>query len=171
MAMKLVAGSPFPSITLSRVDGGEISPAAVSGWRLFVVYRGRHCPLCKTYLAELDRLLGEFEAAGVSVMVASADPMERARSDIEEFGWRFPVGYGLTIDQMRSLGLYISSPRVPPETDRNFAEPGLFLINPGGQVQFIDISNTPFARPDLAIVLRGVKRVQEMSYPIRGTIA
>jgi hypothetical protein len=66
-----------------------------------------------------------------------------------KFGWRFPVAYGLSPDQMRTLGLYISEPRSAQETDRPFAEPGLFVVNPEGKVQIVEISNAPFARPDL----------------------
>ena len=169
-AMKLAAGAVFPPIVVPRLGGGEIAPAAMAGWRLLVVYRGKHCPLCKPYLGTLDKLLGEFEAAGVAVLVVSADPEEKAAADHAEFGWRFPLGFGLTVPQMQALGLYISSPRSPQETDRPFAEPGLFLINPAGQVQLIDMSNGPFARPDLAAIARGAKRIQEMNYPIRGTL-
>ena len=97
--------------------------------------------------------------------------IEKAKADVEEQGWRFPVAYDLTIPQMRSLGLYVSEPRSAQETDRPFAEPGLFLINPEGKVQVLDISNAPFSRPDLAGILNGVKVIQERSYPIRGTMA
>jgi len=38
-------------------------------------------------------------------------------------------------------------------------------------VQLIEISEAAFARPDLAGILRGAKRIQEMHYPIRGTLA
>ncbi|MFY7852951.1 MAG: redoxin domain-containing protein [Brevundimonas sp.] len=169
-AMKLAAGAPFPDITMPRLGGGEIAPAAMEGWRLLIVYRGKHCPLCKPYLSSLDKLMEEFEAVGVAVLAVSADPEEKAAADHAEFGWRFPLGFGLTIAQMQVLGLYVSTPRSPQETDRPFSEPGLFLINPAGQVQLIDISNAPFARPDLAGIARGAKRIQEMSYPIRGTL-
>ncbi|MBU8541687.1 peroxiredoxin-like family protein [Falsiroseomonas tokyonensis] len=167
---KLAAGAAFPAITVPRLGGGEIAPAAAGGWRLLIVYRGKHCPLCKPYLGTLDKLLEEFEAAGVSVAAISADPEEKAAADHAEFGWRFPLGYGLTVAQMQALGLYVSNPRSAQETDRPFAEPGLFLINPAGEVQLIDISNAPFARPDLAGIARGAKRIQEMNYPIRGTL-
>ncbi|MFD0391286.1 hypothetical protein ACFQ4K_31090 [Tistrella bauzanensis] len=70
---------------------------------------------------------------------------------------------------MRGLGLYVSAPRSAQETDRPFAEPGVFVINPDGAVQIVDISNAPFARPDLAALLRGISFVQAKSYPIRGT--
>ena len=38
-------------------------------------------------------------------------------------------------------------------------------------IQIIDISNAPFARPDLNGVLKGLKFIQEKQYPIRGTLA
>jgi peroxiredoxin len=166
---KMNAGAPFPVMAWPRVGGGEISIDATSGWRLLVAYRGRHCPLCKRYLKTLDGLLDEFNNAGVSVMAVSADTKEKAESDVAEQGWRFPVGYGLTVDQMRTLGLYVSEPRSPQETDRHFAEPGLFAINPEGTAQIIDVSNAPFARPDLNGVLSGLKFIREKAYPIRGT--
>lgn len=99
-----------------------------------------------------------------------SSPEEKAAADFAEYNWRFPLGYGLSVAQMQELGLYISNPRSPQETDRPFSEPGLFLINPEGQVQMLDISNAPFARPDLAAIARGAKRIQEMNYPIRGTL-
>lgn len=167
---KLAAGAPFPAVSVPRFGGGEIAPVLMEGWRLLVVYRGKHCPLCKSYLNTLDGLLEEFAAAGVSIAAISSDPEEKVAADLREHRWRFPVGYDLTVEQMRILGLYVSTPRSPEETDRPFAEPSLFLINPAGQVQIVDISNAPFARPDLAAILRGTKLIQERQYPIRGTL-
>jgi peroxiredoxin len=168
---KLVAGTTFPAFAWPTVDGGTLDISAMPGWRLLVVYRGKHCPLCKRYFKTLDGLLGEFEAAGVSVAAVSADPKEKAEVDVAEHAWRFPVGYGLSVEQMRTLGLYISAPRSPQETDRPFAEPGLFLVNPSGDTQIIDISNAPFSRPDLQMILNGIKIIIEKSYPVRGTHA
>jgi peroxiredoxin len=170
-SLKLAAGSAFPAVSVPRLGGGDVAPASGEGWRLLVVYRGKHCPLCKIYLRTLDGMVEDFAAAGVSVAVVSGDPEEKAAADVAEHGWRFPVGYGLSVEQMRALGLYVSEPRSPQETDRAFPEPGLFLINPAGQVQIVDISNAPFARPDLAGILRGAKLIQERTYPIRGTLA
>ena len=79
------------------------------------------------------------------------------------------MAFGLSIEQMRSLGLYISNPRSPEETDQPFPEPGLFILRPDRKIQIIDISNAPFARPDLAGILRGLEFARSKSYPIRGT--
>ena len=168
---KLAAGSHFPAMSWPTANGGALDIAATPGWRMLAVYRGKHCPLCKKYFATLDGLLDGFKAAGVTVAAVSADPKEKADADVAEFKWRFPVGYGLTPEQMRQLGLYISEPRSAQETDRPFAEPGLYVVNPEGKVQIVEISNAPFARPDLAGILNGIKIIQERNYPVRGTMA
>ncbi len=166
---KMLAGATFPAMSWPAVGGGVVDVAAGKGWRALIVYRGKHCPLCKTYLNRLAELLPELEEIGVSVYALSADSEAKAAADVEEFGWPFPVGYALMPDQMRQLGLYVSDPRSPQETDRPFAEPGLFVVNPSGQTQIIDVSNAPFVRPELGALLSAVKYLTANDYPIRGT--
>ncbi len=167
-ATKMEAGTVFPALAWDTVAGERLAPMEGSGWRLLIVYRGKHCPLCKAYLNTLGELFDEFESANITVSTVSADPSEKAQAEVAECGWKFPVGYGLTVEQMRKLGLYVSEPRSPEETDRPFAEPGLFVLNPDGRVQIIDISNAPFARPDLKSLLKGIRFVMDKDYPIRG---
>jgi len=164
-------GIPTPEINLPTADGGQVQLGGKGEWQVAVVYRGRHCPLCRKYLKGLDSLLGAFHEAGAEVIAVSGDPRERAREEAAEEKWRFPVACELSQDQMRKLGLYISEPRSPQETDRPFPEPGLFVTNPEGLLQIVDISNAPFARPDLQGVLSGLKLIQDKDYPIRGTAA
>ncbi len=168
---KLQAGSDMPAISVPKVGGGEFSLGSAQGWQMLIVYRGKHCPICRTYLKTLDGLLDQFKAIDTTVMAVSGDTKEKAEAEAREEGWRFPVGYDLSQAQMRTLGLYISAPRSPQETDRPFPEPGLFVVNPQGKIHIIDVSNAPFARPDLNGVLKGLKFIQEKQYPIRGTLA
>jgi peroxiredoxin len=170
MVEKLAAGASVPAITLEKVGGGTVTiGGARAGWQLVVVYRGKHCPICKRYLTGLKDLVGGYGAAGTEVVAVSGDPQEKADAFMAEIQPNFPVGYGLSIADMRRLGLYVSNPRSPQETDRPFAEPGLFVVNPRGEAQIVDISNAPFARPDLGAILNGLKFIQEKGYPIRGT--
>lgn len=171
---KLVAGAPFPSVTVAKLGGGEIvigSPANGHSWQMVIVYRGKHCPVCTRYLGTLNELLPKFHALGVDVVAVSADPAEKAEAHLAPIKPDYPVGYDLTVAQMRRLGVYVSDPRSAQETDRAFAEPGLFVINDKGQVQIIDISNAPFARPDLSSMVHGLEFIRnpEHKYPIRGT--
>jgi peroxiredoxin len=168
---RVMPGEKMPRMTLPAVDGGEAQLGGGGGWQVAVVYRGRHCPLCRKYLKTLDGLLEDFRETGAEVIALSGDPRQRAEEEAAEEGWRFPVACELSENQMRALGLYISEPRSAQETDRPFPEPGLFVTNRHGVLQIVDISNAPFARPDLQGVLNGLKFIQEKDYPIRGTAA
>ena len=110
---------------------------------------------------------------GIDIVAASADSLEQAQFHKSQLPVSFPIAYKLTIENMQQLGLYISHPRSEKETDHPFAEPGLFVINDQGTVQLIDISNGPFARPELATLLSGLSfiRAPENNYPIRGTFS
>lgn len=168
---KLSPGAPMPAINLPTADGGELQLGGEGRWQVAVIYRGRHCPLCRKYLKALDGLLEDFRGIGAEVIAVSGDPRDRAHAEAKEENWRFPVACELSQEQMRELGLYISEPRSAQETDRPFPEPGLFVTNPEGRVHIVDISNAPFARPDLQGLLNGLKFIQEKNYPIRGTAA
>ncbi len=95
MTDKLESGEAFPDIAVPQLGGGEMrlgAPVGDHDWSMVVVYRGKHCPICKTYLTELERLAPEFAKAGVGVVAVSGDPQERARSFADDIGATFPVG-------------------------------------------------------------------------------
>ncbi len=173
--IKLEAGALFPDLTVPRVGGGTPiqlgKPQGDLDWQMVVVYRGKHCPMCTSYLKELDVLKGKFADIGVDLVAVSADSEIRADEQIALINPTFPVGYDLSLEQMQKLGLYISHPRSDAESDRLFAEPGLFVVNDEGRIQIIDISNAPFARPDFKTLLGGINFVRNPAnnYPIRGT--
>lgn len=173
-ARNLQAGDRFPALSVPRLGEGEIKlaqPKDDKDWQLVLVYRGKHCPICTRYLGELNEILSDLDALGIDVVAVSADTEDKARAQIDQVKPGFDVGYGLTVEQMQALGLYISHPRSAEETDRPFAEPGLFVINGDGRLQVVDISNAPFARPNLKSLLMGLGFIRnpENNYPIRGT--
>ncbi|WP_299042733.1 redoxin domain-containing protein [uncultured Tateyamaria sp.] len=168
----LAAGSAFPKLDVAKLGGGTLTLGAPQGghdWQLVIVYRGLHCPLCKKYLAQLQEMEGDFSEAGVDVVVVSGDPEAKAKAMADEKGLRLAMGYDLSVAQMEALGVYVSDPRSPQETDRPFPEPGLFVVNGDGAIQMVDVSNAPFLRPDLQGVLNGIKFIRANDYPIRGT--
>ena len=77
----------------------------------------------------------------------------RATTETKEITYR--IAYGLKLTDMRRWGLYVSHPRNIRETEHPFPEPAMFLINPEGQVQVAEYSNSPFCRPDLRIMIEG----------------
>ena len=170
MSAKIVAGAAMPVMEVPRVGGGSVRIGGEGRWQMVIVYRGKHCPICKRYLGGLEGLREKIDSLGLEVVAISGDSADQAQAVVDEVGIAVPVGYGLTMAQMRDLGLYISVPR-PNETDHAFPEPGLFVVNDQGQVQIVDISNAPFARPDLGAVLNGIGYIRERGYPVRGTAA
>ncbi len=154
----------FPNVAGGTIDVGQPKDR----WTMLFVYRGRHCPRCKKFLNKLNAALENWTAV-LDVAVVSSDTMEKAAADKEEFGWTFDLGYGLTEDQMRSLGLYVSDPLSEAETNARFAEPGAFGIRPDGTLMLVDISNGPAARPDLEELLDGMTFNIDKNRPARGT--
>ena len=171
MHNKPEAGGVLPRMTFPKLGGGTL---CVGGPRdrhtLFVIYRGKHCGRCKRYLTGLDGMLADWQEAGFDVVVVSADPEKKAQADLAEFGWHFDIGYDLSEAQMRDLGVYISDPLSPDETDRRFAEPAVFCVRPDGVIQVVCLSNGPAARPELAELLDGMTFNIAHARPARGTV-
>jgi len=166
------AGVPLTEFSVQTPDGKTLTLGGkTDGWQLLVVYRGKHCGRCKPYLNQVESMLDRWKSAGFDVAAVSADTAEKAKADIAEYGWSFPVGCLLPEATMHELGLYVSDPLTPDETDRRFAEPAVFCLRPGGGVQIAAISNGPSARPDLEQLLDGMIFTIDNDKPARGTAA
>ncbi len=171
---KLHAGAVFPALPVQNLDGETVDigkPTGDADWHMVVVYRGRHCPMCTKYLNRLEEHIQPLADIGISVAAVTADSKEQIQSHLEKLDVSFPLHYGLTLEQMEELGLYISVPRSEQETDHLFPEPGLFVINADGNVQVVDISNNPFVRPEHETLVSGLSWIRnpDNNYPIRGT--
>ncbi len=171
MSEKPRSGVLLPRFDLDRMGGGTtVIGGEREGWQLVVVYRGRHCQLAKPFLARLNEMTADFAKRNIDVVAISADRHDRAEADVKEFGWTFEVGYGLTLETMRAIGLYISEPRYAQETDGPYAEPALFALSPRGTAEIIDITNAPFSLPDLGGVLSGITFIQNRDYAPGGML-
>lgn len=170
---KLQPGDTFPQLEVANFNGSVrnlAKPQGACDWMMVVVYRGRHCPMCTRYLNALEPLVSQLAQIGVDVAAVSGDSREQLARHREQLEVTFPLFHSLSVAQMQQLGLYISDPRSPTETDHPFAEPGLFVINEHGTLQVVDISNNPFVRPDLQTLVSGLRWIRnpKNNYPIRG---
>ncbi|MEO0425195.1 MAG: redoxin domain-containing protein [Pseudomonadota bacterium] len=173
---KLHAGDAFKPLEVfddrqALVDIAK--PTGDADWQLVVVYRGRHCPLCTKFLNRLASFRQRLSDIGIDMAAVSADSQAQLDEHRSRLEVNFPLYHGLTLEQMQALGLYISEPRSAKETDHRFAEPALFVVNAEGALQVVDLSNNPFARPDVETFVSGLEwiRKPENDYPIRGTYA
>ncbi len=151
MTMKLMPGTKAPGLKVAILDGTEwdLSQQNPSALTLIVVFRGLHCPICKDYLNDLNQKMDEFRQLGVDPIAVSVETKERAEKLYADWGIEnVPVGYGLMVEQMRDWGVYIS-PKAFENEPPFFAEPALFMVQPGGTLYHVAIMNAPYGRPPL----------------------
>lgn len=164
-----------PDLSVPLLDGSQFELATETAPRGTVVcfYRGLHCPICATYLKELERLTPDFATRGVATVALSSDGEDRAREMAGKIGAdTLRIGYDLALQKARDWGLYISTSRgktsIGIEEPALFAEPGLFLINPDQTLYYMSVQTMPFVRPHFSELLSAVDFAIEKSYPARG---
>jgi peroxiredoxin len=168
--MTIKPRQPAPPLQVKLLDGESwrLRDAKPETFEMIVVYRGLHCPICKTYLGELESKLPEFSKRGVDVIALSSDSRERAERAKSEWGLNsLRIGCELSIENARQWDLFISRAirdGEPPE----FTEPGLFLVKPDGTLFFAARGSAPWARPPLDQLLRGIDVAVERKMPARG---
>ena len=168
---KPVPGSILTPMKFARVNGGKITVGGPKkNWTLLIVYRGNHCPRCKKYLNVLNNMRCDWNNAGFDIVVVSADSSKKALADLTEFGWGFNLCYGLTEEQMATLGVYVTDPLSPEEADGRFAEPGTFILREDGSQIIVSLSNGPAVRPELTELLDGMIFNKNNDRPHRGTV-
>jgi peroxiredoxin len=161
---------PAPPLEVRLTDGTlwRLEDARPDTFAMVVFYRGLHCPICKTYLADLESKLPEFSRRGVDVIAVSTDSLGRAERAKAEWGLNdLRVGCELSIAGARAWDLFISRAirdGEPPE----FNEPGLFLVKPDGTLFFASRGSAPWARPPFDQLLRGIDTALERKMPARG---
>ena len=174
----LIPRQPVPALAVPLVGGGrfDIDKETPERFSFVVFYRGLHCPICRTQIADLETKLPEFTKRGVPVAALSSDTSERAQRTRQE--WKLThlrLGYGLDLAIARRWGLYISTGRgmtsAGVEEPALFSEPGFFLIRPDRTLYFACVQTMPFARPHFADILTALDFVIAKNYPARGEVA
>ncbi|WP_294223075.1 peroxiredoxin-like family protein [uncultured Shimia sp.] len=171
----LIPRQRTPNLTLPLVGGGTFDLSAEGSERGTVVcfYRGLHCPICATYLKELEKLVAAFTERGVTCVAVSSDGAERAADmakKIEATGLR--VAYDLPLDVAKAWGLYISTSRgktsIGIEEPALFSEPGLFMVSPEQALYYGSVQTMPFVRPHFSELLGALDFAIKNDYPARG---
>lgn len=165
----LVPGAPAPALSIDTQHGRwTLAERKPDAFAVIFFYRGLHCPLCKKQLEELNGKMVEFTRRGLDVVAVSMDSQERWKETRDEWNIdNVTLGYGLSEDDARAWGLYISD-AISEKEPAVFSEPGLFLVRPGGEVYMAAAQSAPFARPPIDDILSAVDFVTEKEYPPRG---
>lgn len=171
MTHKLTPDAKVPALSVQTLGGKDwnIAQQNPQNFSMVVFYRGYHCPVCKAYLGTLNRLAAAYKAAGFSILALSMNSAELAQKSADE--WDLPnltIGFGLSEKTATDWGLYISTAIKEAEAE-TFCEPGLFWVRPDGRLYLADVSNMPWARPDLEFLRSKIPFAVENKYPARGT--
>ena len=159
-----------PVLSVPTLDGTHwtLNKSKPDHFTFVFFYRGYHCPICKNYLRSIDQKIDELAGLGIAAVAISSDTQERAQRSKEEWGIRrLPIAYGLSIDEARDWGLYVSKAIKPTEPDR-FSEPGLFIVQPDGALFAASIQTMPFTRPAIQELIAGFSYIVNHGYPARG---
>jgi peroxiredoxin len=172
---RLVPRAPVPSLRVGTVGGPcwRLCDQKPKHFTLVLFYRGRHCGQCRAQLRELEGKVEDFHRRGVSVLAVSADSRERAERTAADWGIdALTLCWGLTIDQARAWGLYVSDGRGVGadgiEEPDWFVEPAIFLVNPDGTLFAGMVQTMPMARPRLDDVLAAIDHLTRTGAGPRG---
>jgi peroxiredoxin len=166
-----------PALEVETLQGPwSLADQDPENFTLVVFYRGLHCPICSKYIAELDKLLGDFAEIGVSVLALSTDTRERAEQARQDWGLaNLNLGFGASVEQCRDWGLHRSAGRgktsIGIEEPAEFNEPGIFIVRADNTLYWAQISTMPFARPHFREIIGGLKFALEKDYPARGELS
>jgi len=171
----LIPRRKVPDLAVETLDHGRFDLAAENSGRGTVVcfYRGLHCPICATYLTELEKCLPDFAERGIGAIAISTDDADRTRGMADKIGAKaLRFGYGLALAKAREWGLYISTGRGKTsagiEEPALFAEPGLFMIDAGQALYYGSVQTMPFVRPHFSELVGVLDFVIAKNYPARG---
>ena len=164
-----------PNLTLPLLGGAQfdLSSEASTQGTVICFYRGLHCPICATYLKELETLTPEFAERGVTTLAVSSDGQERTEAMKEKVGGdALRYAYDLPLSVARDWGLFISTSRgktsIGIEEPALFSEPGLFLVKPDQSLYYMSVQTMPFVRPHFKELLGAIDYAIANSYPARG---
>ena len=164
-----------PALSLETLDHGQFDLSTEHAERGTVVcfYRGLHCPICATYLTELEKRTSEFAERGVKTIAISSDGAERTRQMQDKIGAKeLRFAYDLPLAKAKEWGLYISSgigkTSIGIEEPKLFSEPGLFLVRPDGTLYYGSVQTMPFVRPHFSELVAALDIVIARNYPARG---
>lgn len=155
--MRLSNDEHFPTITASRVGGGEMSiPRDLEGrWAVLLFYRGHWCPYCRQQLLDFQRAREQLNELGAEVVALSVDSLEQAQQTVERHKLGFPVLYGLDAHEVaETIGAFINE-------DPRYLQATGFVLRPDGTVAVAVYSSGAIGRLVAADTINFLKYLQK----------
>jgi hypothetical protein len=161
----LIPGAAFPELAISLASGGRWTLDGTDyDLALIGVMRGYFCTYCHDSLLDLDRHAEAFRGIGIDVLTTSTDDSATAEKMTRELGLaRLSVGFGLTLTDIRRLGLFATE-----RQGKIFAEPAILMARRGGTVYAVFQTSISCGRLDIERLLEGLQLLAPAGFPLRG---
>lgn len=166
----VMPGEEVPTLIVNTVNGmkWDLRDQQPKNFTLVVFYRGLHCPVCKSYLEELNSKIEKFRNNGVNIICISANNHRLAEDTVVKWEIeKLAIGHSFSIEDARKWDLYISKGISKKEPDE-FFEPAVFLVKPDNTLYAASIQSMPFARPSIKDLLKATDFIVDHDYPARG---
>ncbi len=99
-------------------------------------------------MAGYEALKTQFDEAGISILAASVDPLDKATEVQQELS--FPIAYGVTREQADTIGAWW-------EDRRAIIQPSEFVLDSDGKVLSATYSTGPVGRMEAGDALKLVR--------------
>ncbi len=99
-------------------------------------------------MAGYEALKTQFDEAGISILAASVDPLDKATEVQQELS--FPIAYGVTREQADTIGAWW-------EDRRAIIQPSEFVLDGNGKVLSATYSTGPVGRMEAGDALKLVR--------------
>ncbi|MEL6774887.1 MAG: redoxin domain-containing protein, partial [Pseudomonadota bacterium] len=75
----MIPRDPAPALSVPLLSGEHftLAEARPEGFSIVIFYRGKHCPICRQYLQDVQGKLDDAAAQGIEVTAVSMDGEER----------------------------------------------------------------------------------------------
>jgi len=155
--MRLRNEERFPTITASRVGGGEmtIQEDLVGRWVVLLFYRGHWCSYCRQQVVDFQRAREHLNELGAEVVALSVDSLEQAQQTVERHRLSFPVLSGLDAHQVEET-IGASS-----NEDPLYLQATGFVLRPDGTIAVAVYSSGAIGRPVAADTVNLLKYLQK----------
>ena len=158
--MSLNNGQVFPTITASRVGGGEMTlPQDLGGkWAILLFYRGHWCPYCRQQLTDFQRSLEQLHEIDVEVVALSVDPLEEAEKTVERHRLTYPVLYGLDAHEVApKIGAFMNEEPL-------YLQATGFVLQPDGKIAVSVRSSGAIGRLVATDTINFIKYLQQQTH-------
>jgi hypothetical protein len=124
--MTLRPRQPVPNLDLPLVGAGRFSLKGEKpdAFTMLVFHRGLHCPIWRTYPADLEAKIGAFTDNDLKAVAVTSETQDRAEQTKKEWAVQnLPVAYAMPIAPGREWGLSVSN-GVFDKEPKQFLGPG-----------------------------------------------